>query len=64
MSKVLLKSLQPGIMVQHNSEPRFQLNFNVANPLEVDKEVADFLLETQPSNFEISKSKKNKKEED
>lgn len=49
--------------MQHNSEPRYQLDFNKENPVEVDKEVADFIIETTSSGFEIVKSKKSKEGE-
>ena len=59
---MLIKSKQIGIMVQHNSKPRFQLDFGSENPQEVDKEVADFLMEHHEGEFEIVEKGKPKKE--
>jgi len=58
MSKLLVKSKQPDIIVKHNGKPSFEYNFET-EPLEVDEEHIDFLCKNK--NFEVINVNKKKR---
>lgn len=56
MEKVLVQSRQPGVSVKHTGKPDFKVTFH-DKPVLINKEIADFLLKQDPSNFSLADGK-------